>query len=322
MEIESFHFLDFCWSTSRALGEMEMKERKVCVCSFSQRWSALHNLKLRSTSTVVFPLGVWPQVLPCAGLRSLPSALSTACWDVMPSHLGHTLFYAKMTRALLKRIHRRHRTFKCSAPHFCCSLWVSACIYQVPRPLHLTCGCTPSTPMQSRCTGVPLLSPTASSWSTSSCTMPTTRSLMTCGPCWHEKVSLPEVLAHRQTLNTRILLLLCYSHMNMLETAHFEPLLAWFLIRKYLQHWSAWPGKWYQILLQDGSKDSRGIWSLLKREGCAHPPGEAVWYEFPLCPRAGCELHCWKPWFVSSSTSLFASELPDVTLHNVGCDCR
>lgn len=90
---------------------------------------------------------------------------------------------SKITMALLKRIHSKHRTFKCSAPHFYCSRWVSACIYQVPRPLHLTCDCTPSTPMQSRCTGVPLLSPTASLWSTSSCTTPTTRSLMKCGPC-------------------------------------------------------------------------------------------------------------------------------------------
>lgn len=155
----------------------------------------LHSLKLSCVASSALSRFPWlvgrdAQVLPCIGLSSLLSVVSTACLDEVSGHPGCPSFHAckrgcgtaeKDSEKAQSSCHALQ--VECSPPLFCCSRWVFTCLCQVPRLLHLTCGCTRSTPTLSKCTGAPLLSPTASLWSTSSCIMPTTRSQMTCGPC-------------------------------------------------------------------------------------------------------------------------------------------
>lgn len=154
----------------------------------------MHSLKLSWVALSALSHFPWlvghdGQVSPCTGLNSLLSALSMACLGELSGYPGYPSFHAckhgcgTTEKGLENAQGSSHALREEHCPLFCCSRWVFTRLCQVPQLLHLTCGCTHSTPMLSRCTGVPLLSPTASSWSTSSSITPTTHSQMTCGHC-------------------------------------------------------------------------------------------------------------------------------------------
>lgn len=135
------------------------------------------------------PLKEHNKSCPVAGsVTSFPLHSQHLVWMSCPATwVTRHFMCASITVAPLRKIHGRHShralQIGCSPPHSCCSQWVFTHICQVLQLLRLTYGCTHSTPTPCRCTGALPPSPMASSWSTSSCTTPTTRSLTTCGPC-------------------------------------------------------------------------------------------------------------------------------------------